>query len=90
MYNIILCHEDCSLLYNLSTIFCIELTLGFQFEEYSFMEPPPGIARIAESICVAVRLGSVGTPLVITPSWTPDTAQGGCSNLHELQTHFIK
>ena len=54
--------------------YCTEISLGFEFEDYVFREPPQGTNQIPRQICVTVKEGSVGTTLVVTPRWAEDTA----------------
>ena len=55
--------------------FCsTDITLGFELAMLTFSEPPAGVNRVARPICVTVREGTVGTPLIVVPSWMEDTA----------------
>ena len=56
------------------TCACLELTLGFERELYEFREPIASSSQVREMVCVLVRAGSVGTALIITPMWIPNTA----------------
>ena len=54
--------------------FVLELTLGFERELYEFQEPIASSSQVREMVCVAVRAGNVGTALIITPMWIPNSA----------------
>ena len=54
------------------------IVIGFELETYVFAEPPLGQTLRREMICIEVREGEVGTPLVIAPSWRPISATGKC------------
>lgn len=53
-----------------------ELTLGFERELYQFSEPTSTSSQVTEMICISVKDGSVGTALIVTPMWVPNTATG--------------
>lgn len=55
---------------------CTELTLGFERDLYEFSEPTATSSQVTEMICVSVKAGSIGTALIITPMWIPNTATG--------------
>ena len=43
---------------------------------YEFSEPSSTSSQVTEMICITVRAGSVGTALIVTPQWIPNTATG--------------
>lgn len=53
-----------------------ELTLGFEREVYEFDEPTSTSSQATEMICILVRDGNVGTALIVSPTWVPNTATG--------------
>ena len=61
-----------------------ELTLGFERELYEFDEPSSTSSQATEMICILVKEGNVGTALIVSPMWVPNTATGMshkiCSN----------
>ena len=57
-----------------NNFFVLELTLGFERELYEFREPIASSSEVREMVCVSVRAGTVGTALIITPMWIPNTA----------------
>lgn len=67
-------------------MFVSELTLGFERERYEFREPIASSSQVQEMVCVLVRAGSVGTPLIVTPMWIPNTAtrESKCNGLIPL------
>ena len=50
--------------------------MGFERELYEFSEPIASSSQVREMVCVSVRAGIVGTALVVTPMWIPNTATG--------------
>lgn len=48
--------------------------MGFERELYEFREPAASSSQITEMICILVRSGSVGTPLIVTAMWIPMSA----------------
>ena len=52
------------------------VTIGFVNERETFTEPTTGVSQSREMICVEVKDGRVGTPLIIVPVWTAGTATG--------------
>ena len=53
-----------------------ELTLGFERELYEFDEPTSTSSQATEMICILVKDGRVGTALIVSPMWVPNTATG--------------
>lgn len=52
------------------------MTIGFVNEREIFTEPSSGVSQSREMICIEVKDGEVGTPLIIVPEWTAGTATG--------------
>ena len=57
---------------------CIEITVGFEMELYTFSEPEMGVSVRIATVCIVVADGSseLGVPLNIQPLWRDGSAIG--------------
>ena len=56
----------------------IELTVGFEMEQYTFSEPESGVSVRIATVCIVVADGSsqLGVPLTVQPLWRDGSAIG--------------
>ena len=51
-----------------------EITIGFEMQTYTFVEPNPGTSQLIEEVCVEVSDGELGRDITVNVIWTPGTA----------------
>lgn len=64
--------------YVMSPLFFTELTIGFEMERYTFMEPEAGVSVRIATVCIVLADGSsqLGVPLTVQPLWRDGLAIG--------------
>lgn len=56
----------------------VELTVGFEQEQYTFSEPDSGVSVRIATVCIVIPSSSsrLGVPLTVQPLWRDGSAIG--------------